>query len=69
MDATIPLTLNGQPHTVPAGTTIASLLATLGMSGPVLVEHNGAALFPRDYPATLLAPGDRLEIIRIVAGG
>lgn len=62
--------LNGQPHPVPPGTTVAALLAALGMDGiPVLVEHNGTALFPREFAATVLHPGDRVELIRITAGG
>ena len=66
----IKITLNGAPHESPAGSTVASLLAALGFAEvPVLVEHNGAALFPRDFSATALAPGDRVELIRIVAGG
>ena len=36
---------------------------------PVLVERNGTALFPRDFPATELADKDVIEVIRIVAGG
>jgi thiamine biosynthesis protein ThiS len=34
-----------------------------------VVERNGAAVFPRDFPATALADGDAVEVIRIVAGG
>lgn len=48
---------------------MAGLLAALGMNGPVLVERNGEALFPREFESTLLADGDRVEIIRVVAGG
>jgi sulfur carrier protein len=35
----------------------------------VLVEHNGDALRREEWPGRSLAEGDRLEIIRIVAGG
>ena len=38
-------------------------------SQSVLVEHNGLALQRREWPQQLLAPGDRVEFIRIVAGG
>ena len=62
--------LNGAPHALPAGSTVLILLQSLGLADiPVLVEHNTTALFPREFPDTPLAAGDRVEIIRIVAGG
>ena len=35
----------------------------------VVVEHNGEAVAPSEFSARQLAAGDRLEIVRIVAGG
>jgi len=35
----------------------------------VVVEHNGDAVAPSEFPTRQLAAGDRLEIVRIVAGG
>ena len=35
----------------------------------VVVEHNGEAVPPSQFSKHLLNPGDRLEIVRIVAGG
>jgi thiamine biosynthesis protein ThiS len=35
----------------------------------VVVEHNGQAVAPSEFPRRRLAPGDRLEIVKIVAGG
>ncbi len=35
----------------------------------VVVELNGEAVAPSDFATRELAPGDRLEIVRIVAGG
>jgi len=35
----------------------------------VVVEHNGEAVPPSQFPARQLQDGDRLEIVRIVAGG
>lgn len=35
----------------------------------VVVEHNGEAVPPSDFSQRALQPGDRLEIVRIVAGG
>lgn len=69
-DPVIHLEVNGDGRSVPPGTTVAGLLVELGLEGrPVLVERNGEALFPRDFGATALGDGDRLEIVRMVAGG
>ena len=35
----------------------------------VVVEHNGAAVAPSEFPERQLNAGDRLEIVKIVAGG
>lgn len=64
------LTLNGKTQDVGDISDVSSLLTSLGFGEiPVLVELNGKALFPREYPDTTLEDGDKLEIIRVVAGG
>jgi sulfur carrier protein len=35
----------------------------------VVVEHNGQAVAPSEFRRRQLADGDRLEIVKIVAGG
>lgn len=35
----------------------------------VVVEHNGEAVVPSEFSRHLLNPDDRLEIVKIVAGG
>jgi len=35
----------------------------------VVVELNGQAVAPSEFPARRLQSGDRLEIVRVVAGG
>ncbi|HPC59658.1 MAG TPA: sulfur carrier protein ThiS [Verrucomicrobiota bacterium] len=35
----------------------------------VVVEHNGEAVAPSEFPTRQVKAGDRLEIVRIVAGG
>jgi thiamine biosynthesis protein ThiS len=35
----------------------------------VVVEHNGEAVAPSEFAQRMLAAGDRLEIVKIVAGG
>jgi len=62
--------VNGKPRGVPAGTTVASLLDSLGMRpGMIVVEYNREIL-PRDgYGDVHLASGDRLELVHFVGGG
>lgn len=68
--------LNGETrqlaHDEAAGVDLLlpDLLSDIGFAEiPVLVEHNGVALRPRDHESIVINDGDRLEIIRIVAGG
>ena len=35
----------------------------------VVVEHNGEAVAPSEFSGRILRVGDRLEIVKIVAGG
>ena len=35
----------------------------------VVVEHNGDAVAPSEFSQRRLKPGDKLEIVKIVAGG
>ncbi len=35
----------------------------------VLVEHNGLAVHRHEWPKRSLAEGDRVEFVRVVAGG
>jgi thiamine biosynthesis protein ThiS len=64
------LVINGSPTEVPDSCQdVATLLAHLSPGAPMLVELNGGALFPREFAKTLLQEGDRLELLRMVAGG
>jgi thiamine biosynthesis protein ThiS len=45
------------------------LVAQSLMPRSVVVEHNGEAVAPSEFAARQVKPGDRLEIVKIVAGG
>jgi len=63
------LVLNGKEREVNA-TQVEELVAELGLPlAAALVEHNGTALLRSEWTQTGLCDGDRLEIIRMVAGG
>ncbi len=64
------ISLNGDPRKVERAVNIAELIDELSLPAPAtLVEHNGLALRREEWPAHTLREGDRIEIIRIVAGG
>lgn len=70
METTIEITVNGRVTAVESGTTLRSLVTSLGLRvGSVVVEHNGTALLRSEVEAVVLADGDRLELVRAVAGG
>jgi sulfur carrier protein len=63
------LVLNGTEREVTA-TQVEQLVGELGLPlAAALVEHNGTALLRSEWTKTHLQTGDRLEIIRMVAGG
>lgn len=47
----------------------AFLVAQNLLPRSVVVEHNGEAVAPSEFAARQLQAGDRLEIVKIVAGG
>ncbi|MCH2113669.1 MAG: sulfur carrier protein ThiS [Pirellulales bacterium] len=62
--------LNGQSCEVDAGTSIAGLLDRLQLDNRVLaVERNLELVSRTEHAATLLAEGDRLEVVTLVGGG
>jgi sulfur carrier protein len=64
------LWLNGERAEVDGAQTIADLAARLALAPhTVLIEHNGVALHQREWPERPLGDGDRIEVVRVVAGG
>lgn len=65
------LTVNGDQRALPAGSTLAELLASLGLDRRlVVVEHNRVILHDRAaYDTLVLRDGDTLEIVHFVGGG
>jgi len=64
------ITVNGNPREAPDGLHLLDLLETLNLKPQAtVVERNGTILNRPDYPETVLAEGDVLELIRFVGGG
>jgi sulfur carrier protein len=62
--------INGEPQQLPAPQTVAALLEARGLAGKrVAVERNGEIVARSLHAETLLAAGDRIEIVIAVGGG
>ena len=66
----IKIVANGRPYTVAPQTPLSAFLREQGLRADcVIVERNGTALTRSEADAAVLANGDALEIVRLVAGG
>lgn len=64
------IVLNGEEAETQGAGNVAELVDRYQMPPQaVLIEHNGIALHRREWSQRTLAEGDRIEIIRVVAGG
>jgi sulfur carrier protein len=61
---------NGTELDVEEGLTVAAFIRVRGLDPRwVVVERNGEPLSRDRYDELTLSPGDRLELVRAVAGG
>ncbi|HXT60098.1 MAG TPA: sulfur carrier protein ThiS [Pirellulales bacterium] len=66
----VEIMVNGGPRQVPEGTTIAALLAELGLEPRQVAVEVNLELAPRGQHAErVLNAGDRLEVVTLVGGG
>jgi sulfur carrier protein len=67
----VAIVVNGEPREIPAGSTVASLLASLELDPRlVVVERNREILRDRDsFGHVELATDDAIEIVHFVGGG
>ena len=64
------IALNGEGMDSGSARTVAELVRGLELAPEtVLIEHNGLALHRREWEQRSLAEGDRIEIVRVIAGG
>ena len=62
--------LNGEPHVIADGATIASLVERLALTGRRLAVEVNEEVVPRGRHAEhVLADGDRVEIVHAIGGG
>jgi sulfur carrier protein len=61
---------NGDPVMLREGASLTDLFGVLGVSAKwVVAEVNGEAVNRADMAGVVLADGDRVELVRAVAGG
>ena len=61
---------NGAEVELADGATVDDLLGALGLGGRwVIVERNRQPVARADLATTVLGEGDRIELVRAVAGG
>lgn len=66
----ISLRVNGKESSVPVGSTLRDLIEKLELDERYLVvEWNGEPRGRESFATTVLREGDRLELVRPVAGG
>lgn len=70
MPDTMSIRLNGEAREVPAGLSLSALLTLAGHGERrVAVERNGEIVPRSQHASTLLADGDRIEIVQAIGGG
>lgn len=66
----IDVSVNGEERAMPAGTTVAEVVETLGCGPRGIAVVVNAEVVPRSaWAATPVAEGDRLEVLRAAQGG
>lgn len=64
------ISLNGEETDARGASTIEELVSRFDLPPQaILIEHNGLALHRHEWPDKSLGVGDRVEFIRVVAGG
>ena len=64
------VSVNGKPHDLESGTTIAELLRNIGVNVQHVAVELNEQIVPRgEHTATALREGDRLEVVTFVGGG
>ncbi|WP_282691815.1 sulfur carrier protein ThiS [Streptomyces sp. CC208A] len=64
------VSVNGEPRTLAGPVSLASLVATLSTASSGVAAAVNETVVPRgEWAATLLADGDRIEVLTAVQGG
>ena len=67
---TFQVKLNGEPREMPDGATVAQAVAELTVASTGIAAAVNGSVVPRgSWAATLLRPGDQIEVVMAVQGG
>ncbi|NBQ64654.1 MAG: sulfur carrier protein ThiS [Verrucomicrobia bacterium] len=70
MAAKVTVFANGKARQVDPDKTVAEMIRDLKLTpAAVLVERNGRALLRQEWTTEKVEHGDRLEFVKVVAGG
>jgi thiamine biosynthesis protein ThiS len=70
METTLTIVVNGESREAAGGATVADLLRELNLPvGRVAIERNLQILPRGEWAETVVASGDRYEIVQFVGGG
>lgn len=68
--ALVTVQVNGEPRGLPAGATVADLLAAIGLDARKVAVERNREIVPRSaYATTGLAEADVIEIVHFIGGG
>lgn len=66
----ITIYINGEPRQLEEGSSLAELIAAMGLTGKrIALERNGDIVPRSHFSSQNLADGDKLEIVVAVGGG
>ncbi|MEM9065999.1 MAG: sulfur carrier protein ThiS [Planctomycetota bacterium] len=64
------ITLNGEPHEIDTGATVAALIEARGLADKACAAEVNGALVPKaQHGETVIGEGDRVELVTLVGGG
>jgi len=70
MSASISIVVNGETRSATPGATVTQLLEALGIHGGRVAIERNLKILPRSaWNETVVADGDRYEIVQFVGGG
>jgi thiamine biosynthesis protein ThiS len=70
LETAITISVNGENRAAKPGASVSDLLRELGLDGSRVAIERNLEILPRpQWAQTLVAPGDRYEIVQFVGGG
>ena len=70
VDTSLSVRINGEERRVSSGTSVAALIAELGLDGRRVAVERNLAIVPRStFAEVAVEDGDQYEIVHFVGGG